>query len=240
MKPIIEFKNVSFFTKSKEILKDISFSVNRGENISLIGKSNVGKSLLFKILCGLAKPNKGKIFILGKNIYKCSETERFSLQKEIGLLFQNNALFDDMNCIENIIFPLLRRSFDKKEAIILAKEILKNSNLENIETLYPHEISGGMKKRVAIARMMICKPQIYLFDDPNAGLDPITSAKIYSLIKKTQSKNNTSLIISQDLSSIFSITNRILMLNNQNLVFDGTQKELSNIKNPEIREFLHI
>ncbi len=240
MNSIIKFKNVSFKDNNTLILDDISFEIKQGENISLIGDSNTGKTLIFKLISGLIKPTKGKIYVLNENITEVKENKLFKIQKEIGLLFQNNALFDDMTCLKNITFPLLRRDFNKSESENKAKILLKELKLDNVENLYPDELSGGMKKRVAIARMLIFNPRLLLLDDPTAGLDPITSAKIYNIIKNAQNSENTSIIISQDLDNIFNLTNRIIIINKSKIGFDGTQKEFHKIKNKEIINFLRI
>jgi phospholipid/cholesterol/gamma-HCH transport system ATP-binding protein len=238
MNSIIKFKNVSFKDNDDLILDDISFEINQGENISLIGQSNTGKTLIFKLISGLIKPTSGEIFVFDQNINNIKENKLFNIQKEIGLLFQNNALFDDLNCLDNVIFPLLKRNSSKKEAEIKAKNLLKDLKLENVESLYPDELSGGMKKRVALARMMIYTPKLYLFDDPTAGLDPVTAAKIYNIIKNSQNKENTSILISQDLENIFNITNRIIIISNSKIGFDGSQKDLKNITNKSVLEFI--
>ncbi len=240
MSSVIKFKNVSFKDNNTLILDNISFEIQEGENIALIGNSNTGKTLIFKLISGLIKPTNGKIFIFGEDITKIKENKLFKIQKEIGLLFQNNALFDNMTCLQNIIFPLSRRGFNKNESEEKAKKLLKDLKLNNVENLYPDELSGGMKKRVAIARMLIFNPQLLLFDDPTAGLDPITSAKIYKIIRNNQKTDNTSIIISQDLLNIFNLTNRIIIINKNKIGFDGNQNEFSKIKNNEIRDFLRI
>lgn len=240
MKSVIKFEKVSFEDSGNLILNNISFEIKKGENISLIGNSNTGKTLIFKLISGLIKPTSGEIFVFEENITKIKENKLFKIQKEIGLLFQNNALFDDLTCLKNIIFPLLRRDFDKEEAKTKAKLLLKELKLDNVENLYPDELSGGMKKRVAIARMLIYAPKLLLFDDPTAGLDPITAAKIYKIIKNNQNSDNSSIIISQDLDNIFNLTNRIIILNKNIIGFDGTQNEFNKIENKELRDFLRI
>ena len=240
MNSIIKFENLSFKLNNELILDKISFEIKTGENISLIGESNTGKILILKLISGLIKPTSGEIYIFNKKITKIKENKLFEIQKEIGLLFQNNALFDDKTCLENITFPLLRRNVTKSEAEKKAKEILKNLNLNDVEDLYPDEISGGMKKRVALARMIIFKPKLYLFDDPTAGLDPVTSSKIYKIIKNNQNQDNTSIIISQDLEKIFDLTSRILILGNNKIQFDGLRKDFDKIENEKIRNFLRI
>jgi len=240
MSSVIKFKNVSFKDNNTLILDNISFEIQEGENIALIGNSNTGKTLIFKLISGLIKPTNGEIFIFGEDITKIKENKLFKIQKEIGLLFQNNALFDNMTCLQNIIFPLSRRGFNKNESKEKAKKLLKDLKLNNVENLYPDELSGGMKKRVAIARMLIFNPVLLLFDDPTAGLDPITSAKIYKIIRNNQKTDNTSIIISQDLQNIFNLTNRIIIINKNKIGFDGNQNEFSKIKDNEIRNFLRI
>ena len=240
MKSVIKFKNVSFKDDNNLILDNITFEIKKGENVSLIGNSNTGKTLIFKLISGLIKPTKGEIFIFDENITQIKENKLFKIQKEIGLLFQNNALFDDLTCLKNIIFPLLRRGIDKKTAENKAKKLLKELKLNNVENLYPDELSGGMKKRVAIARMLIYNPKLLLFDDPTAGLDPITAAKIYNIIKNNQNKENTAIIISQDLENIFKLSNRVIILNKNKIGFDGFQRDFNKIKDNDIKNFLRI
>ena len=240
METIIKFKNVTFKNEYDDIiLQNLNFEIKKGEIIILTGESNTGKTLLFKLISTLIIPKTGKIEIFNNNINSTLGDKLLEIRKHIGLLFQNNALFDNMTVLNNIIFPLMQKNYDKKKAIEKAKKLLSELDLYNTENLYPDELSGGMKKRVALARMIINDPDILLFDDPTAGLDPVISAKIFKIIKDIYKKDKTMIIISQDTENLFKLTDKIMILKNKEIAYFGNKKNLKKIPE-EITDFLNI
>ena len=201
----IEHLKKSFGTN--EVLKDISFKINKGENLAVFGKSGSGKSVLIKCLVGLIEPDEGKIVLLGEDISTLNTDALNILRKKIGFLFQSAALYDSMTVRENIAFPLRDlKSKPKEEIDELVLEALKNVGLETAIDKMPSELSGGMRKRIGLARTLILKPEIILYDEPTTGLDPITSKEISQLILDVQKKYNTSSII------ILMILNALILL----------------------------
>ena len=188
--PAIEFKNVSISFDEEQLLKNISFSLGHGERLVLIGPSGHGKSVLLKLIGGILKPTSGQILIKGKDLNVVSTSERQELLKSMGMLFQKNALFDSLTCSENIAFPLFEvTDLPMPEVAIRVGYYLREVAIPHARNLYPNEISGGMQKRLGIARALALNPAIILYDDPTAGLDPITSRRIVNLILLLQREN---------------------------------------------------
>jgi len=231
---IVEFKNVTFIDENKEtVFKDLSFIIKEKEFVVLTGSGNSGKTLILKIISGLVKINSGEVTVLGQNITNLSEKKLFKVRKEIGLLFQNNALFNSMTNLENVIFPLDNKNYSDNKK--LGSELLKNMELD-VDNLFPDEISGGMQKRVSLARAIIHNPKLALLDDPTAGLDPITSIHIYNLIKN-KLKDKTVIFTTQNLDFILKYSDRVLMLKEGKLIYNSS---VLNIKNSskEVKEFI--
>lgn len=221
------------------VLKDISFKINKGENLAIFGKSGSGKSVLIKCLVGLIEPDEGKIVLLGKDISELNIEELNVLRKKIGFLFQSAALYDSMTVRENIAFPLRDlKSKPKEEIDALVLEALKNVGLENAIDKMPSELSGGMRKRIGLARTLILKPEIILYDEPTTGLDPITSKEISELILDIQKKYNTaSIIITHDIECAHIAANRIIMIKDGEAAAEGTFDELSKSEDEWVRSF---
>lgn len=233
----IEHLKKSFGTN--EVLKDISFKINKGENLAVFGKSGSGKSVLIKCLVGLIEPDEGKIVLLGEDISTLNTDALNILRKKIGFLFQSAALYDSMTVGENIAFPLRDlKSKPKEEIDELVLEALKNVGLETAIDKMPSELSGGMRKRIGLARTLILKPEIILYDEPTTGLDPITSKEISQLILDIQKKYNTaSIIITHDIECAHIAANRIIMIKDGASKAEGTFEELSNSKDEWVRSF---
>lgn len=233
----IEHLKKSFGTN--EVLKDISFKINKGENLAVFGKSGSGKSVLIKCLVGLIEPDEGKIVLLGEDISTLNTDALNILRKKIGFLFQSAALYDSMTVGENIAFPLRDlKSKPKEEIDELVLEALKNVGLETAIDKMPSELSGGMRKRIGLARTLILKPEIILYDEPTTGLDPITSKEISQLILDIQKKYNTaSIIITHDIECAHIAANRIIMIKDGASEAEGTFEELSNSKDEWVRSF---
>jgi phospholipid/cholesterol/gamma-HCH transport system ATP-binding protein len=224
---------------ANDVLKNLNLKVSKGENLVIFGKSGCGKSVLIKCLVGLIEPDEGQINLLGKSIAGLRQHELNALRKKVGFLFQSAALYDSMTVRENLEFPLRDiRSISKVETDALVEEALENVGLETSIDKLPSELSGGMRKRVGLARTLILKPEIILYDEPTTGLDPITSKEISLLIVEIQRKYNTaSVIITHDVECARITSNRMMVLNNGAPVAEGTFKELSASKDEWVRSF---
>jgi phospholipid/cholesterol/gamma-HCH transport system ATP-binding protein len=222
------------------VLRDVSLDVPAGCIFALIGPGAAGKSVLFKIVAGLLEPDSGKVFVDEDEITALDALALNVVRRKIGYLFQNYALFD-MTVAENIAFPL-RRLFDLPEAEIQERvaERLERVALPGTQQRIPASMSGGQKKRVGVARATIARPPIVLYDEPTAGLDPVTSQKIYDLIREEQRSGDTTvMVISSDVSGVLTIADRVGMLHEGRLVFDGTADEARNSGIPVVRQFVH-
>ncbi len=221
------------------VLKGINLQIARGENVVVLGKSGSGKSVLIKCLVRLLSIDAGKVIVLGHDIPALGEEELNDVRKKIGFLFQSAALYDSMTVRENLEFPLREmknQSKDEKEKQVI--EDLKSVGLEEAIGLMPSELSGGMRKRIGLARTMILKPEIILYDEPTTGLDPITSKEISRLIISVQQElKTTSLIITHDIECAKITANRILVLKDGVFVAEGTFKELEKSEDKWVRSF---
>lgn len=237
----INIDNVSKEFNGKEILKDISLKIDGSESIAIIGGSGCGKSVLIKHILGLLKPTSGRILIDDKDINNIKEHEKTEIMSKIGMLFQGGALFDSLSVWENICFFLINhRGMGKKDAQDLAVETLKKVGLKpEVALLYPSELSGGMQKRVALARAIVLKPELILFDEPTTGLDPIMTDVISELIKKcSEELGATTITITHDMGSARKVASKIYMMYQGNFVWQGTAGELDTTDNPYIRQFV--
>lgn len=222
------------------VLADFNLELYKGENVAVLGKSGSGKSVLIKCIIGLLVPDTGSINVLGRNIEDLSIHEMDELRTKIGFLFQSNALYDSMTVRENLEFPLRRHwiklSTGERDKKVM--EVLTNVGLAHTVDMMPAELSGGMRKRIALARTLILDPEIILYDEPTTGLDPITGKGISSLIKEMGEKYNTSaLIISHDMSCIQATADRIVMLIDGRCYAQGTYEELKANKDPKVKQF---
>jgi|ERR1043165_4858273 phospholipid/cholesterol/gamma-HCH transport system ATP-binding protein len=221
------------------VLKDINLEVKRGENVVVMGKSGSGKSVLIKCLVRLMDPDKGKLEVLGQDMTALNEEELDTVRKKIGFLFQSAALYDSMSVRENLEFPLrLLKDITPAEKEKRVKESLHSVGLEKALELMPAELSGGMRKRVGLARSMILRPDIMLYDEPTTGLDPITAREISQLILEVQKEyHTTSLIITHDIECARITSNRIIMLKDGLFVAEGTYKELHKSEDKWVQSF---
>jgi phospholipid/cholesterol/gamma-HCH transport system ATP-binding protein len=237
--PIVRIEHLKKSFGKNDVLKDINLDIAKGENLVVLGKSGSGKSVLIKCLVGLIEPDDGHVFLLGKNIADLNNKELNSLRKKVGFLFQSAALYDSMTVRENLEFPLRDSKLDAQEALdSLVMEALHNVGLENVIDDMPSELSGGMRKRVGLARTIILKPDIILYDEPTTGLDPITSKEISHLILDVQKKFNTSsIIITHDVECARITGNRIVILKNGLIEATGTFDELSHSTDEWILSF---
>lgn len=224
----------------QRVLRDISLEVPRGEKLVLMGPSGHGKTTLLKTMSGLITPRNGKVFINGYDWSTLSDKERFETLKKLGMLFQKNALFDSLTCGENIAFPL-RETTDLSEEEIQTKVdvFLEAVGISHAKPLFPDEISGGMQKRLGIARALALNPEIIFYDDPTAGLDPITSRKIIELILNLQKKNNSTVVaITNDIHRAFQLADRLALVVNQELVITGNPEQTRAHPDPRVQQFI--
>jgi phospholipid/cholesterol/gamma-HCH transport system ATP-binding protein len=237
---VIQLRDLHLAFGDNKVLKGFTADLNKGENLVVLGKSGSGKSVLIKCIIGLIKPDSGTIHVLGKSIPELSHDELDKIRMETGFLFQSNALYDSMTVRENLEFPLRRHGLklSKTEIDDLVKEVLTNVGLPQTENMMPAELSGGMKKRIALARTLILRPKIILYDEPTTGLDPITGREISLLMLSVQEKYNTSsIIISHDLNCVKVVANRIAMLIDGVCYAIDTFDNLEQSKDPIIQPF---
>ncbi|WP_295335008.1 ABC transporter ATP-binding protein [Flavobacterium sp.] len=240
-KPIIEIKELRKSFGDNIVLNGFNMNLYEGENLVIMGKSGSGKSVMIKCLIGLEEPDSGSITVMGKNINQLEQGELDELRTEIGFLFQGSALYDSMSVRENLEFPLRRHT--KKFGIIedttpMVMEALENVGLAHAIDLMPSELSGGMKRRIALARTLILQPKIILYDEPTTGLDPITSKEIILLMMSIQKKYNTSsIIITHDVDCARVIANRMILLIDSINYAEGTFETLSTSEDPKIKAF---
>lgn len=238
IKPVLNIKNLKKSFGDNTVLNGFSMQLFEGENLVIMGKSGSGKSVMIKCLVGLLFPDEGTIEISGKNISELSQNEMNVLRTKIGFLFQGSALYDSMTVRENLEFPLRKSNKTTEEIEKLVTEALKSVGLLSAINLMPEELSGGMKRRVALARAIIMKPKIIIFDEPTTGLDPITAKEIIELMKNIQKQYNTSsLIITHDVDCARVIANRMILLIDGINYAEGTFKELTASKDKKIQAF---
>lgn len=238
--PVIQLRNVYKSFGNNHVLADINLNLNKGENLVVLGKSGSGKSVLIKCIIGLIKPDKGSIKVLGKDIPELNQEELDKIRAKVGFLFQSNALYDSMTVRENLEFPLRRHSlrFSKQEVNAKVMEALSNVGLAHTVDLRPSELSGGMKKRIALARTLILKPEIILYDEPTAGLDPITGTEISNLMRELAIKYKTSsIIISHDMNCVKITSDRIVLLLDGQCTIQGNYESLKHSDDVKIKPF---
>lgn len=237
--PIISFKGVHKAFGRQKVLDEVSLDIERGKTTVIIGPSGTGKSVFIKLLVGLLKPDQGSILVDGEDITRLKEKQLYEVRKKFGMLFQDGALFDSMDVGENVAFPLRRHTRKSEREIreIVAQK-LAQVGLPGIEHKFPGELSGGMRKRVGIARAIALEPEIVLFDEPNSGLDPVMSDAIDKLILRMQRELGlTFVVISHDIPGTFQIADRIAMLYKSKLIAYGPAPELQTSRDPILRQF---
>lgn len=237
---VIQIKNLTKSFGTNHVLKDFNVDLKKGENLVVLGKSGSGKSVLIKCIIGLLMPDVGSIQILGSEIPTMAHDKLDEMRVKVGFLFQSNALYDSMTIRENLEFPLRRHWIKntKQSMNELVLEALTNVGLAHTIDMKPGELSGGMRKRVALARTLILKPEIILYDEPTTGLDPVTGKEICHLILEIQKKYNTSsIIISHDMNCVKIVSNRIVMLIDGVCYATGTYDELKKSDDKQIKQF---
>jgi len=238
--PLIEFKNVTKRFGDRTILDRVNLEVHDGQTTTIIGKSGTGKSVLLKHMIGLLAPTEGEILFRGKPVERMSGRELDELRSQFSYCFQNNALFDSLTVFENIALPLKHTTrMSEKEIERKVMERIEQLELSEVPGKYPSELSGGMQKRVALARALITDPKIVLFDEPTTGQDPIRKNAIFSMIVHNQKRFGfTTIMISHDIPDVFFISDRILVLYDSRIIFQGPYEEIDKLQHPMVDEFV--
>jgi phospholipid/cholesterol/gamma-HCH transport system ATP-binding protein len=240
LESVISIKGLRKAFGDNKVINGFDFDLKRGENVVVLGKSGSGKSVLIKLIIGLMKPDQGSIEVFKDKVETLSTSQLDEMRVKVGFLFQSNALYDSMTVRENLEFPLRRhrKKTSKEEVNKLVMEALTNVGLPQTVDMMPSELSGGMRKRVALARTLILKPEIILYDEPTTGLDPITGKEISHLMLDIQKKYNTSsIIISHDINCVKIVANRIVMLIDGICYATGTYNELENSTDTRVKQF---
>ena len=238
---MIEIQGLHKSFGSNRVLQGLELTIRRGETLAVIGQSGSGKSILIKHMIGLVRPDRGRIIIGGVDICCLSESEMYDVRRKFGLLFQAAALFDSLTVAENVRFGLERyRDLPPDKIREIVRDCLAKVGLRDVEDLMPYELSGGMKKRVGLARAIAYGPQIMLYDEPSTGIDPIRADAINDLILRMQGEMNvTSVVITHDMTSAYKVADRIAMLYNGVIVQVGTPDEIRNSSDPIVQQFIH-
>ena len=225
---------------SQKVLNGLNLMVPDGQITAIIGPSGEGKSVLLRHIIGLMQPDSGQIEVDGESIIGIRRSEMNRIREKFGMLFQNAALFDSMNVFENVAFPLQEKtSFSKDEIRTRVLSALEDVGLKNVEQKFTDELSGGMKKRVGLARALLLSPKIILFDEPTTGLDPIIKRAIHQLIRETHAKfGYTALVVSHEIPDIFDIAQNVAMLFRGEILQFGTADEIRNSANPAVKQFI--
>ncbi|MEM7027760.1 MAG: ATP-binding cassette domain-containing protein [Pseudomonadota bacterium] len=239
-KSVVEISQVNSYYGQRQILSDVSLTITQKEIMVIMGHSGSGKTTLFKHILGLLTPSSGSISLLGKEVTNISNKDLHELRKNIGVAFQNGALFSSMSLIENVELPLLEHTkLDKQTIRIMARMKLELMNLAEHEDLMPAELSGGMLKRAGLARATVMDPDILFFDEPSAGLDPIASAELDELILQLRDAlNMTIIVVTHELESAFKIADRITVMDQGTQIMTGTKEEIIANTDPRIMNML--
>jgi phospholipid/cholesterol/gamma-HCH transport system ATP-binding protein len=257
----VAFENVSISFEGKRVLDGISFAVERGETKALFGVAGAGKSTILKLALGLMRPDRGSIYVLGQDVSRMQEEELFELRRDIGMVFQEGALFDSLTVRENVAYRLIEENVPEDEIEKRVREALRFVELEHTLDMFPAELSGGMRRRVAIARAIVTQPAILLYDSPTGGLDPVTSTTIIELILKQRDVyHTTSLLVTHRLQDAFimathyfdrqsnqmaalpadsdELRTSFLLLRDGKIIFDGTAQQMAASRDEYIREYI--
>jgi len=237
---MIKMENLHKSFEDLEVLKGVSLQVEKGEILALIGGSGHGKTVILKHVAGLMKPDRGHVYINGKDVFNLRRDELEQLRSHLGFLFQSGALFSSLTVFDNVAFPLREKThLSKQEIREKVLNVLEQVGLGGAEEKYPAQISGGMIKRTALARSLVRHPEIMLFDEPTTGLDPVIAHTILDLIKSIHKDLGfTGMIVSHELSNVFQIVQKVAMLHDGVILFVGTPEEITASRNPIVRQFV--
>ena len=238
--PLIQLQNVSKKFGAQVVLNEVNLSIYRGEVTTIIGKSGEGKSVLLKHIIGLIEPDSGQILFKGRQISNMNKPERKALKKKFSYMFQHNALFDSLTVFENISLPLKEgTTLPVADIRRMVQDKMDQLDLTGIDDKYPSQLSGGMKKRVALARALVTEPEIVLFDEPTTGLDPIRKNAVHSMISDYQKKFEfTGMVVSHEILDIFYISQRVAMIQDGRICFEGSPEEIQQSTDPVVQRFI--
>lgn len=238
---MIKLENIHVSFGGRPVLSGIDLTIEKGETMVVIGPSGTGKSTLLRLIIGLLKPTAGKVWVLGNDVSAMNEDELNVLRRQMGMVFQYSALFDSMTVGENVAFGLRQHTNMAEDEILqIVRRKLRMVGLWGQESKMPNELSGGMKKRVSLARAIALNPDIVLYDEPTAGLDPIKSSAIDRLISSTRRHlGATSVVVTHDMNSAFTVADRLAMINDGRIIEQGTVEEFKNSANPKVQQFIH-
>lgn len=238
---LIEFKHVKKAFDSNVVYTDLTLDIFKGETITIIGGSGSGKSVMLKLLLGLMEADGGNIHFDGKNIVGMDTSDLIKMRKRFGMLFQGGALFDSMTVAENVAYPVREhyKDYDEEKIAEIVREKLEVIGLSDIESMMPSDLSGGMKKRVALARAIATDPEVILYDEPTTGLDPTNTKRINELIVSLQKRFKvTSIVVTHDMASAFKVSDRLALLYDRKIEFAGTKAEIDRSDNQVVRSFI--
>lgn len=240
MQPMISLQHLYKSFDGRQVLRDLSIDVERGESLVIVGGSGTGKSVTLKHIIGLLQPDRGRVFVDGEDMTNMSDVELNHFRRRFGMAFQEGALFDSMSVFENIAFPLRRHTkMSEQEIRDRVNECLEDVHLHGVEKKRPSELSGGMRRRVGFARAISLKPEILLFDEPTTGLDPVISDVVAGLITEMDQKlGTTTVTITHDMKVAFKIADRVAMLYNGSIIEQGTPEEFQRSTNPIVCQFI--
>ncbi len=238
--PPIQVESLSKSFGSQKVLKGISLELARGETLTVLGRSGTGKSVLLKLIIGLQRPDSGSIRVCGQDVSSLPLKELNQVRKKVGFLFQQAALYDSLTVKQNVEFPLRRHSdMTESQRNKRVRELLDSVGMEEDANKMPSEVSGGMQKRVGLARALALEPEILLFDEPTAGLDPITALEIDDLIVRLQKERHlSSIVVTHDIRAARSVSNRLALMRDGEILIEGTFKDLQESRDPFVVQFL--
>jgi phospholipid/cholesterol/gamma-HCH transport system ATP-binding protein len=240
--PLIHFRRIKKAFGSKVVYRGLEFAIRRGETVSILGPSGSGKSVMLKMLIGLLEADEGEILFDGQDVTKMTERELYDVRRRVAYLFQGAALFDSLDVGENVAYGLREQNWNTMSEEDIARRVahsLQSVGLPGIEDMRPSDLSGGMKKRVGLARTLALQPEVLLYDEPTTGLDPINTARINNLIRSIKrALGLTSIVVTHDMGTAFSVSDRIVMIGKGRLVMEGTPEEFRRTQNPYVRDFI--
>lgn len=237
---MIELKNIFLSMNGKSILEDVSLNIERGETHVILGPSGAGKSTILKVILGLVPIDIGKVVIDGREISSLPEKEAIEARRQMGVVFQGNALFDSLTVAENTAYFLSDSAvFSKQEIDEMVRKVLSFVNLDGTEDMYPDQLSGGMKKRLAVARALVSRPKIILYDEPTTGLDPINSKTVLSLVQRLRGTGTTSVVVTHIINDAIMLGDKLTIIENGRIIESGTVKKILQSENKFVKDFFY-